>query len=105
VLLDMIELFGLSLSLRTDAAAEARMQARYERRDAVKVRRQGRLSERLMEIARSQLMRQLGKSGGVKRAKSLPAKQRARIARAAALARWRRHRAAVKAAASEGVQA
>jgi hypothetical protein len=105
VMLDIVELLGAALVIKIDAETEARMQERWERRDAGKVHPPRRLSERLMEIARSQLMRQLGKSGGVKRAKSLPAKQRARIARAAALARWRRHRAAVKAAASEGVQA
>jgi hypothetical protein len=98
VLLDMIELFGLSLSLRTDAAAEARMQARYERRDAVKVRRQRRLSERLMGIARKQFYEELSACGNAARRAKVSAKARSRIARAAATCRWK-HRA------SEGVQA
>jgi hypothetical protein len=105
VLLDMIELFGLSLSLRTDAAAEARMQARYERRDTGKVRTPRRLSAHLMRIATTQFYRRLSQLGNEARKVKLPREARSSIARAAALSRWQRHRAAVKAAStSQGMQ-
>jgi hypothetical protein len=105
VLLDMVELFGGRLVFQVDAETEARMQARWERRDAGKVRRPRRLSACLMGIARAQLYLGLSQLGNNARKAKLPPEARSRIARAAALSRWQRHRAAVKAAASEGARA
>jgi hypothetical protein len=124
VMFDLVELFGARLVLRFDAEAEARMQARWERRDERRVRRQKRVSKELLELARPHLMRALGKSGGAKRAASIPAslaskigrragrarmqqltrEQRSALVRTAAQARWQQH--AVKAASiSEGASA
>jgi hypothetical protein len=106
VLLDMVELFGLSLIIRIDAETEARMQERWERREEKKVHPPRRLSAHLMRIARAQLYLGLSELGNKARKAKLPPEARSRIARAAALARWQRHRAAVKAASlSEGVEA
>jgi hypothetical protein len=106
VMLDMIELFGARLVIQVDAETEARMQERWERRDAGKVHPPRRLSAHLMRIARAQLYLGLSELGNKARKAKLPPEARSRIARAAAISRWRRHRAAVKAASlSEGVQA
>jgi hypothetical protein len=105
VLFDMIELFGLSLVLRIDAVTEARMRDRWERRDPGKVHPPRRLSVHLMRIAKAQLYSGLSKLGNEARKVKLPREARSSIARAAALSRWQRHRAAVKAAVSEGTQA
>jgi hypothetical protein len=98
VLLDMVELLGCRLEMPPDAEVEARMQARYERRDAGKVRPPRRLSERLMEVARKQFYQELSARGNAARRAKISAKARSRIARVAATCRWK-HRA------SEGVQA
>jgi hypothetical protein len=105
VLLDMIELFGARLVIQVDAETEARMQERWERRDARKVHPPRRLSAHLMRIATTQLYRRLSQLGNEARKIKLPREARSSIARAAAISRWQRHRAAVKAAALEGVQA
>jgi hypothetical protein len=80
-----------------DLERQEKMMGRYEPRDECQVRSVGRVSDAVMQRVRPHLFRALGKAGGIKRAASLPAKQRAQIARTAALARWRRHRAAIKA--------
>jgi hypothetical protein len=102
VLLDMVELFGAQLVMKIDAETEARMKARWERRDPGKVHPPRRLSGRLMEIARSQLYGRLSKLGNEARKAKLPAEARSNIARVAAVSRWQRHRAAVKAASASG---
>jgi hypothetical protein len=98
VLLDIVELLGGRLVIQADAETEARMQARYERRDAKKVHPPRRLSERLMEIARKQFYQELSARGNAARRAKVSAKARSRIARAAATSRWK-HRA------SEGARA
>jgi hypothetical protein len=84
VLLDTIELFGARLVIRIDAETEARMKARWERRDAKKVHPPRRLSERLMEIARKQFFQELSACGNAARRAKVSAKARSRIARLAA---------------------
>jgi hypothetical protein len=92
--------------MRVSPELEARMQGRLERRDQRVVRPHKRIGKDLMKIAKSQLFAELGKRGGAKRAERLTVKQRSEIARTAALSRWQRHRAAVKAASvSEGANA
>jgi hypothetical protein len=106
MLFDFVELFGARLLIRVDAESEARMATRWERRDERAVRPQKRISAKLLELAQPIIQQKLGRAGGLKRAACLPAKQRSRIARAAAISRWKQHRAAVKAAsASEGASA
>jgi len=106
VLLDMIELFGGQLVIQVDAETEARMRERWERRDAGKVHPPRRLSAHLMRIAATQFYKRLSQLGNEARKVKLPREARSSIARAAALSRWQRHRAAVKAASlSEGVRA
>jgi hypothetical protein len=106
VLFDLVELFGARLVIRVDAESEARMATRWERRDERAVRSPKRISQKLLELAQPIIQQKLGRAGGLKRAACLPAKQRSRIARAAALSRWKQHRAALKAASvSEGASA
>jgi hypothetical protein len=69
------------------------MATRWERRDERAVRPPKRISAKLLELAQPIIQQKLGRAGGLKRAACLPAKQRSRIARAAALSRWQRHRA------------
>jgi hypothetical protein len=106
VLFDLVELFGARLLIRVDAESEARMATRWEQRDERAVRSPKRISQKLLELAQPIIQQKLGRAGGLKRAACLPAKQRSRIARAAAISRWQRHRAAAKAAStSEGASA
>jgi hypothetical protein len=93
----LLSALAVQLIPTPDPDREARLCGRYERRNETQVRRLGRVSDAVMQRVRPHLFRALGKAGGIKRAASLPAKQRAQIARTAALARWRRHRAAIKA--------
>jgi hypothetical protein len=102
VLLDIIELFGAQLVIQVDAETEARMRERWERRDAGKVHPPRCLSAHLMRIARAQLYLGLSELGNKARKAKLPPEARSRIARAAAISRWQRHRAAVKAASASG---
>jgi hypothetical protein len=75
-----------------DHEREAEMSGRYEQRNQCQVRKLGRVSQDTFERVKPHVFAALGRAGGLKRAASLPAKQRSRIARAAALSRWRRHR-------------
>jgi hypothetical protein len=105
---DVMTLFGVELVMRVnpDPDLEAKMLERLERRDERAVRSQKRISQKLLELAQPIIQQKLGRAGGLKRAACLPAKQRSRIARAAAISRWKQHRAAAKAAsASEGASA
>jgi hypothetical protein len=103
---DLMTLFGVELVMRVNPELEARIRDRCERRDERQVRLQSRLSRRLMEIASTQLYASLSKLGNEARKAKLPPEARSNIARVAAVSRWQRHRAAMKAAsASEGVQA
>jgi hypothetical protein len=104
VMLDMLELFGARLVIQVDAESEARMRTRWERRDERSVRPQKRLSKKLMNLALSQFYGRLSRVGNKARSAKLPPEARSNIARAAAVSRWQRHRAAVKAA-SEGARA
>jgi hypothetical protein len=101
VMLDMIELFGCRLVIQVDAETEARMQSRWERRDARKVHPPRRLSGQLMDIAKLQFYKRLSNLGNEARKAKLPREARSNIARVAAVSRWNRYRAAVKAAVSE----
>jgi hypothetical protein len=101
---DVMTLFGVELVMRVNPELEAKMQDRYERRDERAVRPPKRISAKLLELAQPIIQQKLGRAGGLKRAACLPAKQRSRIARAAAISRWKQHGAAAKAAAhSEGL--
>jgi hypothetical protein len=102
---DLMTLFGVELVLRVPEL-EAKMSARLERRDERAVRPHRRLSKKLLELARAQLMRELSSRGNEARNAKLPREARSSIARAAATSRWRRHRAARKSASlSEVAQA
>jgi hypothetical protein len=106
VIEDFMTLFGVELVMRVNPELEARMCARLERRDERQVRPQSRLSRQLMEVANKQFYARLSKLGNEARKAKLPPEARKRIARAAAISRWQRHRAAVKAASiPEGAQA
>jgi hypothetical protein len=106
VMFDMVELFGGRLVFEVDAETEARMRDRWERREERNVREPRRVSKAILERARPAFYRQLSRLGNEARKKMLPPEARKRIARAAAISRWRRHRAAVKAASiSEGAPA
>jgi hypothetical protein len=104
VLLDMIELLGAQLVIRIDAETEARMQKRWERRNEARVRPHRRLSKELLELARAQIFKELSARGNEARRAKVSSKARSRIARSAALCRWK-HRAVKVASASEGVSA
>jgi hypothetical protein len=105
VMFDMVELFGGRLVFEVDAETEARMRNRWERREERNVREPHRVSKAILERARPAFYRQLSRLGNEARKKMLPPEARKRIARAAAVCRWQRHRAAAVKAASEGVQA
>lgn len=106
VLEDFMTLFSVEFVMRVNPELEAKMSGRLERRDERQVRPQSRLSRQLMEVATSQFYARLSKLGNEARRVKLPAEARSRIARAAAISRWQRRRAAAKAAAaSEGAQA
>jgi hypothetical protein len=103
---DVMTLFGVELVMRVNPELEAKMLERLERRDERAVRSPKRISAKLLELAQPIIQQKLGRAGGLKRAACLPAKQRSRIARAAAISRWNQHRAAAKAAThSEGLPA
>jgi hypothetical protein len=100
---ELMTLLGVELVMRVNPE---QTQVRYEQRDERQVRPQRRLSKELMKIATTQHYTRLSRLGNEARKVKLPAEARSRIARAAAISRWQRHRAAVKAAsASEGAQA
>jgi hypothetical protein len=106
VIEDFMTLFGVELVMRVNPELEAKMLERLERRDERAVRSPKRISQKLLELAQPIIQQKLGRAGGLKRAACLPAKQRSRIARAGAISRWKRHRAAAKAAVhSEGLSA
>jgi hypothetical protein len=106
VMFDIVELFGCRLVIQPDPELEAKMQNRWARRDERSVRQQARLSRQLLEIANKQFYTRLSRLGNEARKAKLPPEARSNIARAAAISRWQRHRAAVKAAsASEGARA
>jgi hypothetical protein len=88
--------FPRGLVFEVDAETEARMRAKWERRDAGKVHPSRRVSKAILARAAPLLFAALGKAGGAARAARLSAKQRKKIARTAALSRWRLHRAAAK---------
>jgi hypothetical protein len=93
----LLSALAIQLIPEPDVEQETRMrERRWEIRDECQVRRIGRVSDVVMERCRPHLFAALGRSGGTKRAASLTAKQRSRIARVAAQTRWRLHRAAVK---------
>jgi hypothetical protein len=102
----LMTLFGVELVMPVNPELEARMCARLERRDERQVRPQSRLSRQLMEVANKQFYARLSKLGNEARKAKLPPEARKRIAPAAAISRWQRHCAAVKAASiPEGAQA
>jgi hypothetical protein len=96
VALDLLELFGCRLRIEVDPELEARMRDRYEHRDDRAVRPQSRVSKKLMELALPAFYKRLSKLGNEARKAKLPPEARSKIARAAALSRWRLHRAAAK---------
>jgi hypothetical protein len=105
VAFDLAELLGGKLVFQVDSAIEARMRERWEKRDNGKVHPPKRVSKTILARAAPLLFAALGRAGGTKRARCMPAKQRQEIARKAALSRWRIHRAAVKARAIAEVSA
>jgi hypothetical protein len=103
---DVMTLFGVELVMRVNPDLEAKMLERLERRDERAVRPQSRLSKKLTKVATAQFYQHLSKLGNEARKAKLPPEARSNIARAAALSRWQRHRAAAKAVTdSEGLSA
>jgi hypothetical protein len=103
VAFDLVELFGGRLVFQIDAALEARMRNRWERRSERNVRQGKRVSRKIMALAQQVFFKRLSKLGNDARKVKLPPEVRSDIARAAATSRWRIHRAAVKArAVAEG---
>jgi hypothetical protein len=94
--IDLAELFGARLVLQIDPELEAKMRLRWEVRDEKNVHPSRRVSQVILERARPVFFQQLSRLGNEARKAKLPPEARASIARAAALARWRLHRAAVK---------
>jgi hypothetical protein len=98
---DILAVLGCRLRLEPDPDQEERMRARWERRDAGKVHApRRRVSKALMEVARPLVLEAMARAGGEARARKLTGTQRSEAARTAALARWRLHRAVVKARAA-----
>jgi hypothetical protein len=95
---DVMTLFGVELVMRINPELAAKMQQRLDRRDERQVRPQRRLSKELLAIARKQFFQELSACGNAARKAKVSAKARSRIARVAALSRWK-HRP------SEGAQA
>jgi hypothetical protein len=102
---DLLRLLGVELVVRVNPEADARLQGRIERRDEAQVRPQTRLSRKLTEIATKQFYSRLSKVGNEARKAMLPPEARSRIARAAAISRWRQHRAAARAASASEARA
>jgi hypothetical protein len=106
VIEDLMSLFAIEFTMQINRDLDAKRRGRLQRRDERQVRPQSRLSRQLMEVANRQLYARLSQLGNEARKAKLPPEARQRIARAAARARWQRHRAAAEAAAvSEGTQA
>jgi hypothetical protein len=101
VIEDLMTLFGVELVMRINP--EARMCARLERRDERQVRPHRRLSKELLALARAQIFKELSAHGNEARKTKVSSKARSRIARTAALCRWKHRRAA--ASTSEGARA
>jgi hypothetical protein len=93
----LLSALAVKLIAEPDVEGEAKMRPRWEGRNQSQVRAVGRVAPSVMQRVRPHLFRELGRAGGLKRAASMPAKQRRQIARTAAIARWKLHRAAVKA--------
>lgn len=77
------EVFAIEFRVYIDLEAAKRMEAVWEGRERplypdAKVKR---ISKKLINLAKPHVLKDLGRAGGLKRAASLPAKQRSRIAR------------------------
>jgi hypothetical protein len=101
---DVMTLFGIELVMRVNPDLEAKMLERLQRRDERQVRPQKKLSKELLAIARKQFFQELSACGNAARKAKVSAKARSRIARVAALSRWK-HAAVKAASASEGASA
>jgi hypothetical protein len=103
---DFLEVLGLQLRVEPNPEAEARMRSRWEQRDNSRVHpSRRRVSQAVMEIARPLVLEAMSKAANEARTRMLPGKQRAAIARKAARAKWRIHRAAARARAiAEGAR-
>jgi hypothetical protein len=95
-----LTLFAIELVPRVDEVQAEKMRPMWEGREERNVRVPGRrLSKAILERARPLFYRQLSVLGNAARKAKLPPEARSRIARAAALRRWQRRRAALKASA------
>jgi hypothetical protein len=97
VMFDLIELFGGRLVFEADPELEAKMQERWERREEAKVHPPRRVSRSILKRAAPLIRKQFAASGAAARNAMLASEQRVKLARKAANAKWRIHRAAVKA--------
>jgi hypothetical protein len=98
---DFLEVLALQIRVEPNPEAEARMRSRWEGRDAGKVHPpKRRVSKALMEVARPLVISAMAKAGNEAKMRMLRPEHRTEIARKAANARWRLHRAAAKARAA-----
>ena len=85
------EMFAIEFRVHIDLDAVKRMEAIWEgRKRAVELSNNSRISVKLIEKAKPFIYRDAARSGGLKRAASLPAKQRSRIARKGGKSRMRK---------------
>jgi hypothetical protein len=104
VIEDFMTLFAIEFTMRINPDLDAKRRDRLQRRDERQVRPQKKLSKELLAIARKQFFQELSACGNAARKAKVSAKARSRIARVAALSRWK-HAAVKAASASEGASA
>jgi hypothetical protein len=84
------ELFAVEFVMRPNPQAIERMQSRWERRNHNRIRVSSKpLSLAVKERAKSEIFAELGRRGGLARARSITSAQRSAIARKASLSRRR----------------
>lgn len=87
------ELFAVEFHMSENLDAAARMESRWEAREARNVRvENGRVSKKLVERAKPLVAKEMGSVGGKQRAALLSAKQKSGIAQKGAKAKWRKWR-------------
>ena len=84
----MLSALGLQLLVAIDSVQSARMQPRWQSRDARAVRQPARLAAAILKRARPLVLSQLASKGGGARWKRVSPEARSALMRAAARARW-----------------
>lgn len=87
------ELFAVEFEMRINLDAAKRMQSRWEGRENGRIHvDSSRVSKRMMERAKPQVLKGFAQQGVAGRLTVLTGEHRSKIARKAAKTRWRRHR-------------